>query len=129
MADWDSFRRFVKERYTVASDDLDSLSLVFDAGSNRTQVITMMKSDWFDHDWLTIWTTVCTEAELAPRDALLANVGLPGALALIDDGTAIFKYSLALDDVDPSEVESAFHLVVEYGDLLESQQTGGGDEH
>jgi hypothetical protein len=57
----------------------------------------------------------------------LKNLGLPGALALIDDGSVIFKYSFPLDDADPSEIRSALEVVVEYGDFLEREITGADE--
>jgi hypothetical protein len=52
------------------------------------------------------------------------NVGIPGGLAPLDDGSIIFKQTVPSPDIDPSEIETVLRLVVEYGDYLEEQFTG-----
>lgn len=101
--------------------------LLFEVGGGRSQFVSVMGTEHQDRPWATVWTTVCSESQVDFRDALMRNVGLPGGIALLDDGSVIFKYSFPLSEIDPSEIESAFAMVVEYGDYLEQQITGADE--
>lgn len=125
MATWETLRNHIKSNYNVSKDELTILSLQFDVGGGRTQVVVVAKSMLGDYEWAQIGTPVCTEADLNPRDALLRNWDfVVGALVMMDNGTVWFRHSLPLKDLDVDEFEVPFHLVVQFGDRLEQELTG-----
>ncbi|MEA2492125.1 MAG: hypothetical protein QOJ29_36 [Thermoleophilaceae bacterium] len=126
MATWETLRSYIKSNYIVSKDELTILSLQFDVGGNRSQVVVVAKEMLGNYEWAQIGTPVGTEADLNPRDALVRNWGFTvGALAMMDDGTLWFRHSLPLKDLDIDEFEVPFHLVVNFGDKLEQEITGG----
>lgn len=125
MATWETLRNHIKSNYKVSKDELTILSLEFNVGGGRTQVVVVAKEMLGDYEWAQIGTPVCTEADLNPRDALLRNWGfVVGALAMMDNGTIWFRHSLPLKDLDVDEFEVPFHLIVTFGDALEQELTG-----
>jgi len=97
MATWETLRNHIKSNYNVSKDELTILSLQFDVGGGRTQVVVVAKSMLGDYEWAQIGTPVCTEADLNPRDALLRNWDfVVGALVMMDNGTVWFRHSLPL---------------------------------
>ncbi|HEX8086531.1 MAG TPA: hypothetical protein VF529_19745 [Solirubrobacteraceae bacterium] len=126
MADWNSLRNYIKGKYKIAEDNLDSLKLVFEVEDGRSQVAIVSKLG--DTGWVGISTAVCRESEIDPRDALRRNAGMTvGGLALIDAGIVIFRHSFPLANLDPDEFEEPLFVVVQYGDQLERELSGGGD--
>jgi hypothetical protein len=125
MATWETLRNHIKSNYNVSKDELTILSLQFDVGGGRTQVVVVAQAMLGDYEWAQIGTPVCSEADLNPRDALLRNWDfVVGALTMMDNGTVWFRHSLPLKDLDVDEFEVPFHLVVQFGDRLEQELTG-----
>src|SRR5947209_10249186 len=125
MATWETLRNYIKSQYTVSKDELTIMSLQFDVGNGRSQVVVVAKAMLGQHEWAQIRTPVCAEADLNPRDALLRNFGfVVGGLSMMEDGTIWFGHSVPLKDLDIDEFEIPFQLAVGLGDELERELAG-----
>jgi hypothetical protein len=123
MANWNALRSYVKSNYNIADDNLDSLRLIFDTGSGRSQVVFVSKIG--DTGWAQVSTAVCEESQINPRDALIRNSQMTvGGLALVDGGPVIFRHAFPLADLDPAEFEIPLGIAVNFGDELERELTG-----
>jgi hypothetical protein len=123
MADWSSLRGYIMGKYKVAKDDVDTLTLVFDTADGRSQQVLV--SD-IGNGWAQISTAVCDESQIEPRAALVRNSELRiGALALVDGGPIVFQHSFPLANLDVAEFEEPLAMVVNYGDQLERELSGG----
>lgn len=123
MADWDGLRSYIKSNYKVADDQLTAMRLLFDVGGGRSQNVIINKLG--DSGWVEVSTAVCNENQLKPRDALRRNSEMiVGGLALLEDGTVVFRHSFPLADLDPSEFEEPLHVAVQFGDKLERELSG-----
>ena len=119
MADWNALRSYIKAKYKVAKDDLDTIHLLFETRTGRSQVVLV--SDLGD-DWAVVHTAVCEEHEIDLRDLLVRNSKIRvGSLALVDGGPVIFRHSFPLANLDPEEFEEPLQVAVEYGDSLEQE--------
>jgi hypothetical protein len=123
MADWNGLRNYIKANYKIASDELDTLKLIFDVGGGRSQQVLVSKIG--DSGWAEVSTAVCEESQINPREALVKNSRMTvGALALVEGGPVIFRHSFPLADLDPSEFEAPLNVAVTYGDQLEREYSG-----
>jgi hypothetical protein len=122
MADWDALRSHIKSHYNVAQDSLDSMQLLFETSTGRSQLVWVGK---LPNNWASVSTVVCEESQIDARDALLRNsTMIIGGLALIEDGPVIFRHSFPLATLDPQEFEQPLGVAIEYGDQLEQELTG-----
>jgi hypothetical protein len=123
MADWDALRGYIKSNYKVADDRLDALRLLFDVGNGRSQAVIVNRLG--DSGWVEVSTAVCNEKQLDPRDALRRNNDMiVGGLAMLNDGTIIFRHSFPLANLDPNEFEEPLDVAVRFGDKLERELSG-----
>jgi hypothetical protein len=126
MADWNDLRRYIKSTYKIAEDNINSMTLLFNVDDNRSQAVMVSSID--NSGWASISTAVCTEHDIDARQALARNsTMIVGGLALLDDGTVIFRLSFPLGNLDPDEFEEPLHVAVGFGDRLERELTGGSD--
>lgn len=122
MANWEALRRHIKSNYKIRDDQLDMLTLTFDTGGGRSQIVFVRKMVLADSEWAEIATPVAMEADISARDALLKNAQVVvGGLALMDDGTLMFRHALPLKDLDVDEFEVPFGIIVNFGDMLERE--------
>ncbi|HEX8743706.1 MAG TPA: hypothetical protein VF712_11280 [Thermoleophilaceae bacterium] len=123
MADWSALRNYIKGNYKVAQDDLDTLHLLFETEGGRSQKVLV--TNMGDSGWAMVYTAVCQESDINPRDALVKNSNMTvGSLALVEGGPVIFRHTFPLADLDPDEFEAPLHVAVQYGDRLERELTG-----
>jgi hypothetical protein len=99
------------------------MRLLFDVGGGRSQNVVINQLG--DSGWVEVSTAVCQENQLNPRDALRRNNEMiMGGLAMLDDGTIIFRHSFPLANLDPNEFEEPLHVAVQFGDKLERELSG-----
>jgi hypothetical protein len=127
MADWASLRSYIKSNYKIVADELNSLTLHFEAGGGRTQVIVVsISGEVGGSEWAEISTAVCAESEINPRDALIRNSQMiVGGLALIQGGPVVYRHSFPLVNLDLPEFDIPLRAVVVFGDRLEQELAGG----
>jgi len=124
MASWDELRNYIKSNYTGEMDELDVFYLDFGLDNGRTQKVVIRRTPLEGADWVQIFTPVCEEGDIAPRDALALNGTMTiGGLVLID-GTICFRHYLPLKDLDADEFDVSLHLAVAVGDRLEQEIVG-----
>ncbi|MGA8745936.1 MAG: hypothetical protein WB507_08730 [Solirubrobacterales bacterium] len=130
MADWNALHRYIKSEYKIASDDLNSVKLIFNLDNNRTQLVVVEKAgEVGDSEWAVISTAVCDENQINPKDALIRSSQMVvGGLALVDGGPVIFRHSIRLAELDPGEFEEPLRVAAVFGDKLE-QELSGADSY
>ncbi len=126
MADWNALHRYIKSEYKVASDDINSVKLIFNLDNDRSQLVVVEKAgEVGDSEWAVVSTAVCGENEINPKDALTRSSQMVvGGLALVEGGPVIFRHSIRLADLDPGEFEEPLKLAAIFGDKLEQELSG-----
>lgn len=123
MADWSTLRGFVMANYKIDRDLGEDIRLLFDVGEGRSQIVLISKIA--DTGWAEVSTAVCREDHLDARDALRRNSKMKiGGLALLDDGTVVFRHAFPLENLDPNEFQEPLHTAALYGDKLEREIAG-----
>ena len=123
MADWSALRNYIKGNYKIAKDELDTLGLLFETEDGRSQQVFV--GNMGDSGWAMVYTAVCPEGAIEPREALIRNSKMTvGHLALVEGGPVIFRHTFPLADLDPEEFETPLHVAVQFGDRLERELTG-----
>jgi hypothetical protein len=123
MADWNALCSYIRGKYKIAEDKIDTLTLIFDTGGGRAQRVLVSDAG---NNWARVSTAVCDEGQISPRDALIRNSQMRiGALALVEGGPVIFSHSFPLTNLDVDEFEEPLGMVVNYGDQLERELSGG----
>lgn len=127
MASWNSLKQYITSNYKVTRDDGDVLSMVFEAGGGRSQVVFVRRMTAADIEWAEIGTPVAEVAQVDPRDCMIRNGKMViGGLGFEGD-IVIFRHSFPLADLDTAEFEIPLRVVVGFGDRLEMELTQGGD--
>jgi hypothetical protein len=123
MADWSTLRGFVMANYKVEKDLGDDIRLLFDVGEGRSQLVIVSKIA--DTGWAEVSTAVCREDHLDARDALRRNNKMKiGGLAMLEDGTIIFRHAFPLENLDANEFQEPLHTAAMFGDSLERELAG-----
>ena len=126
MANWQALRSYIQSRYKVAEDQGDVMRLLFELADGRSQTVFVGKCGEIEgSEWADVWTPVAKESQVSLRDLMVRNSQtVVGGLALLDEGTIIFRHSFPLADLDPSEFEAPLSVAVLFGDRLEHELTG-----
>jgi len=126
MADWNALHRYIKSEYKVASDEINSVKLIFNLDNDRSQLVVVEKAgEVGDSEWAVVSTAVCGENEINPKAALMRSSQMVvGGLALVEGGPVIFRHSIRLADLDPGEFEEPLKLAAIFGDKLEQELSG-----
>ena len=125
MASWDDLVRWVRVRYEVMAQDVDSLTFRLPTTGERTQLVYVHhKGMHGGHDWLQIESPIARLDDIDARALLVAaeRAVVGGAVAV--DGTAVFRHAAPLEDLSFSEFEAPFRLVTGIADELEHELTG-----
>lgn len=127
MASWANFVQYVRANYKIADETPDAVSMIFDTGGGRSQLLFLFHRRLMDgkEDWVQIESPF---ADLAASNLrrVLEEVGqlvCGGAVATGDK--VVFRHSLPLANMDPNEFERPLILVVTSADRLEQKLTGG----
>jgi hypothetical protein len=128
MPTWGEIQEYARSKYTLQNDEEHGFSLVFGFDDGRTQLIGVRHFNAFEKDWIEFRSTVCKEAEMAPKVALRKNDDfVVGSLALDEDGDYCFLYSVCLESMDPEEFELPLHVIARTADKLEKDYSGSDD--
>jgi hypothetical protein len=126
MATWESLRQHIYARYQVTQEAPGVIQLMFDLGNGRSQNVFVSGKNAGAFEYMSMWTPICHESQIAARDALLRNATMPiGALGLVPDGTIILRYSAPLKDLDVDEFEVPLQGLTWGGDMLEQELSVG----
>lgn len=125
MASWDDLVRWVRVRYEVMAQDVDSLTFRLPTHGERTQLVYVHHKGMVDgQDWLQIESPIARLDDIDPRALLVAaeRAVVGGAVAV--DGVAVFRHAAPLEDLSFAEFDGPFRLVTGIADELEHELTG-----
>jgi len=126
MATWEELQGFINSNYTVKASNEFNLQMVFDLGDGRSQLVFVGRAgELGDSTWAGISTIIANENQIDHRDLLRRNADLTvGAIALLENGTVVYTYTIRLEDLDINEFEVPLRIVLFTGDELEKVLTG-----
>jgi hypothetical protein len=129
VATWDDLLSYVRVRYEIMRQAESELWFNLPTTGDRTQLVVVRHVEGEGgHRWAQIASPVGRVADLdLGRLLQLAGESVVGGVAA-EDGVAVFRHSILLDETGLSGFERPFRLVVEVADRLEEQLTGA-DEH
>jgi len=119
MPTWGEIQEYARSKYKLSKDEADYFSMVWVYQDDRRQMIRVTRFKAFDQEWIEFASACCKQEEMAPLVALKKNNEFAvGAIAL-DGDVYVFKYGVALANLDIDEFELPLHVVASTADSLE----------
>jgi hypothetical protein len=129
MATWTDLVQYVKTNYKIADEKSGLLSLLFDMGEGRSQVVVLIRDTRGDtnEEWVHI-SSAFGKLESVNLAAALddASKFVCGGLVALGDLVAV-RHSAPLAALDVNEFEEPLMVVTNAAELLERTHTGADD--
>lgn len=125
MATWTEIKGYIFSNYKVSNDEGTSMTLVFDTGSGRSQLIFVGYVD-LENPLLKFSSPVAQAAGVSADRVLEAASGQPFGVEKIGDFYALAHVQLA-DTVDGDEIDMPLALLTAFADMVE-EKLGLGDQ-
>jgi len=125
MASWEDLRAYIQNSYKIAKDEGDVLTLVFDTGGGRSQVVLVGRNDTGGGiPFATIASAIGSvdELPLGPVLTELSTYVVGGAVIYGD--LVMVRHSVPLVNLDVNEFVTPLDLVINAADLLEQRFVG-----
>ena len=127
MASWKELRDHVVSNYKVQDDQGFMMTLNFDVGENRSQLVFLLHQtlrEGSEH-WVRIESAI-GDLSSVPLIPLLREVDqtICGGIGAVQD-LVTFRHSVPLENLDLNEFERPLMLVVATADRLEHKLVGG----
>lgn len=117
MASWQDVKQFLYSNYKINSDEDGVLSILFETGNNRSQLVFVAQTG----DFLRLLSPVADEGSASPARVL----GEPSLFGVTKFGSHFcLVHNQLLDTVDEAEITGVIPLLAGFADKLESALTG-----
>lgn len=129
MASWNELTNYIRANYKVHNDDGSIMSMVFDTGQGRSQVviIALAKNPNTGEEWAHVASAIggvgAVNLEAAARQV---NEYLCGGIVVIGDYVYV-QHAVPLANLDTNEFVRPLSIVVDSADSLEQVLTGRDD--
>lgn len=129
VASWEDLVTYVRLRYEVMRQAEGELWFNLPTTGERTQLVVVRQAAGPDgHPWAQIASPIAKVADIDLGRLLELAGALVVGGAVADNGVAVLRDSIPLEDAALAVFERSFHLVVAAADQLEEVLTGA-DEH
>ena len=125
MATWQELGGFVKNNYKIQSEEVGHISINFNTGGLRTQMLHLfLEEDSLGNEWMTIGSAIGAVGQGDLATVLtLANQKICGGLVIVDD-VVVVRHCVPLENADPDEVMLPIGFVANIADELEQIYSG-----
>ena len=127
MLTWDELKAYARSRYTLADDEEDLFSIVWEYENGRKQEIKVSRFQLLDRDFIEFNSAVCSLESLDPVDALQRNVDFGLGMLALRGETYVVRHTALLATLDLEEFELPLRLIASSADILEAELTGEDD--
>ncbi len=127
MASWNEMRSFINEEYKVKKDDGETITMVFDLGEGRSQLVLigLSKNENTGEEWLQISSPIGKVEEVNVRRAAEMTFSyLCGGVVVAGD-LVLMHHSAPLANLDTNEFKRPLSVIVNGADDIERQLVGG----
>ncbi len=125
MATWQQVRNYIFSKYQVSNDNGNFLTLVFDMGNGRSQMVHVGQIEAGEMSSVIFSSPFADKARVSADRALNATEVVPAAIKSIGDYYAV-SHTQLLGTIDEPEIDWPIILVTTHADQLE-QHLGIGD--
>ena len=126
MATWQQVKNYIYQNYQVSGDNGTFLSLIFETGGARSQLIHVGHIDAGEMSAVMFSSPFAEKARVSADRVLNATEVIPAAIKSLGDFYAV-SHSQLLSTIDEPEIDVPIMLVTSYADQLE-QHLGLGDK-
>jgi len=126
MASWNEMKTLINKEYTVSRDDGNSITMVFDVGDGRSQLVlvSLAKNADTGEEWLQISSPIGKAEELnLKRAAEMACSYLCGGI-VVEADHALMLHSAPLANLDTNEFKRPLSVVLGGADAIEKELLG-----
>ena len=126
MANWNDVANYLRQNFKINRDEGDVLSLLFDVGGDRSQLVMVSKGSMniTDEEFAVIASPIA-EARTVNIQTVLEEAAeyVVGGVVKIGDSLAL-KHAVPLANLDISELVGPMNLVLKAADQMEATFTG-----
>ena len=127
MATWDDLARYVRSTYRVGDERPGMMTLVFDLGNERSQLVALYREVLYGgtEEWALIESPLAEVGAVSLQRVLeeVGNTVCGGAAAR--GQYVVLRHAVPLANLDVNEFERPLALVMTTADTLEAQLFGG----
>lgn len=126
MANWNDVANYLRQNFKINRDEGDVLSLLFDVGNDRSQLVMVSKGSMniTDEEFAVIASPIAQARNVNIQTVLEEAADyVVGGVVKIGDSLA-FKHAVPLANLDISELVGPMNLVLKAADQMEATFTG-----
>ncbi|MCF6389372.1 hypothetical protein L2K20_20560 [Mycobacterium sp. MBM] len=126
MANWNHVADYLRRNFKISDDQGDFLSLLFDVGGGRSQIVTVSKGSMSatDEEFAVIASPIA-DARAVNIQAVLEEAAEYVVGGVVKHGDSLaYKHAVPLANLDLSELTGPLELVLKSADYMEAKFTG-----
>lgn len=127
MPTWEDVRAYAKSNYTLAEDEGEHFSIVWEYDDERKQAVRVSHFHALDRDWIDFASAACAKEDLSPEEALKRNFDFALGALCLDGDVYVVRHSAQLETMDLEEFELPLRLVASTADGIEAEVKGKDD--
>ena len=121
MPTWDEVRAYARSNYTLAEDEEERFSIVWEYDDDRKQAVRVSRFQALDRDWIDFASAACAKDELEASEALTRNFGFALGALCLDGDVYVVRHSAQLETLDLEEFELPLRVVASTADSIEAE--------
>jgi len=121
MPTWDEVRAYARSNYTLAEDEDDHFSIVWEYDDARKQAVRVSRFEALDREWVDFASAACAKDELSPEEALRRNFDFALGALCLDGDVYVVRHSAQLETMDLEEFELPLRVVASTADRIEAE--------
>lgn len=126
MSNWNDVADYLRKNFRISDDQGDFLSLLFDVGRGRSQLVTVSKGSMSatDEEFAVIASPIA-DARAVNIQAVLEEAAEYVVGGVVKHGDSLaYKHAVPLANLDLSELTGPLELVLKSADYMEAKFTG-----
>lgn len=121
MAQWSDIQNFLRERYRLAEDQPDMVSLVWSYDEGRSQKVILRRFVANQAEILEIKSAFARRGDVEPEELLRVNARLPLATTALSGDVYLVVYNVLCTTVTMDSLDTLLGRVAAVADSLEEK--------
>jgi hypothetical protein len=121
MPTWEEVRAYARSNYTLAEDEDEHFSIVWEYDDERKQAVRVSHFLALDREWVDFASAACAHDELSAAEALKRNFDFALGALCLDGDVYVVRHSAQLETMDLEEFELPLRVVASTADSIEAE--------